>query len=80
MATKIKGTVTRVLPDTGNFFMAPEDPVALRNIDVDGHRVGDGEISAGLLNANRPKFRPYGGALPKVGDEVDLELIRDPEA
>ena len=79
MATKIKGTVTRVMPNANNFFIKPEDEVALRAIDVDGHRVGDGELSAGNLNAQRAKFRTWTAALPKVGDEVELELIKDPE-
>lgn len=83
MATKIKGTVTRVMPNTGNFFLkpTPDDEVALRSIDVDGHRVGDGEISSTNLSVDRPrpKFKPWTAALPKVGDDVELELVKEPE-
>lgn len=80
MAT-IKGTVTRVIPNSNNFFMrpGPEDEVALRNIDVDGHRVGDGELSAANLNARSPKFKAWTHDLPKVGAAVELELIKEPE-
>lgn len=79
MATKIKGTVTRVMPNQNNFFVKPEDEVALRHVDVDGHRVGDGELSAANLSAQKPKFKSWTAALPKVGDDVELELLKDPE-
>lgn len=80
MAT-IKGTVTRVIPNSNNFFMRPEAKyeVALRHVDVDGHRVGDGELSAANLNARSSKFKAWTHDLPEVGDTVEIELIKEPE-
>jgi hypothetical protein len=75
MIQTIAGKVSRVIDATGNFFIYPDDPSAVGFMDVDGHRVGDGEISAHLINAQRPKIRQYAGAAPAVGDPVTLELI-----
>lgn len=75
MKQVIAGKVSRVIEATGNFFVTPDDPGALAFMDVDGHRVGDGEISAHLVNAGRPKIRAYAGEPPTVGDDVTLELV-----
>jgi hypothetical protein len=77
MKQSITGTVTRVMEGTGNFFIAPDDESALAHLDLDGHRVGAGEISAQLVNATRPKLRPFGADLPEVGDTVTLDLIAE---
>lgn len=75
----IKGTVSRVVSST-NFFIQPEDPSGHRNVDMEGHRVGgQGELSyecqpAELAKGNPSKFFPWRGAMPKVGQKVELEL------
>lgn len=75
MIQTIAGKVSRIIDATGNFFITPDDPGAANYMDVDGHRVGDGEISAHLVNAQRPKIRQYAGPAPAIGDAVTLELI-----
>lgn len=76
MAT-IKGTVTRVVSDT-NFFFVPDDH-GHRSIDLEGHRVGAGEISvechpSELAKGNATKLRPWRSRLPKVGDKVEVPI------
>jgi hypothetical protein len=76
MAT-IKATVTRVVSDS-NFFVTPDDH-GHRSVDLEGHRVGSGEISVEchpteLAKGNRAKLRPWRGKLPKVGDKVELQV------
>jgi hypothetical protein len=76
MAT-IKGTVTRVVSDT-NFFISPDDG-GHRSVDLEGHRVGNGEISvechpSELAKGSRSRLRPWKGKLPKVGEKVELQV------
>jgi hypothetical protein len=76
MAT-IKGTVTRIVSET-NFFVTPDDH-GHRSINLEGHRVGAGEISvecgpAELAKGNAAKIRPWRGKLPKVGQVVELQV------
>jgi hypothetical protein len=79
--THIKGTVTRVVSDTNFFFRASEpDEETLRHINLDGHRAGVDELSAERVNASKPRFRPFKGDLPEVGDEVSLELVESFDA
>jgi hypothetical protein len=76
MAT-IKGTVTRVVSDTNFFVVIPDN--SHRSMDLEGHRVGAGELSvechpAELAKGNPAKLRPWKGKLPKVGDTVELQV------
>lgn len=73
----IKATVTRIVSDT-NFFFVPDDH-GHRSIDLEGHRVGHGELSlecnpVELAKGNQSKIRPWKGKLPKVGDHVELQV------
>lgn len=73
--TQITGVVTRVLPNNNNFFILPSNGRSLTSSDLDGHRVGLGEISANLLNARVTKIQRYPLPLPSVGDTVTLDLV-----
>jgi hypothetical protein len=79
MATTIKGKVTRVLPNQNNFFFRPDEDQDLRHLDIDGHRVGEGEVSAQNINSNKPKLKAWTNDLPKLGDHIELALAKEPE-
>jgi hypothetical protein len=78
--TQITGKVTRVMPETNNFFILPDNPRALSSTDIDGHRCGLGEVSANLLNARASKLARYPLPLPAVGDIVTLDVLPGPAA
>ena len=73
----IKGTVSRVVSPT-NFFVTPDDN-SHATVDLEGHRVGAGEISVEchpgeLAKGNGSKLRAWRRPLPKVGDKVELPI------
>lgn len=72
----IKGTVTRVVSES-NFYIIPIDH-GHRSMDLEGHRVGSGEISiechpTELAKGNPSKIARWTGKLPKPGDTVEVQ-------